>query len=210
MDEAAKRHRSIICMVSGIVLLLMVAIVGGGLADNADVAIRAAVHDWTSPGLTWLFETLSTIGSVATNFTMTVVVALMLFALGQRWSALHLVAVMGAAVIVSNLIKIFVARVRPEAFFGVSPDTYSFPSGHALFSGCFYGFFALFIASRLPQGWQRTTVIALAVVVVAGIGLSRVYLGVHYPSDIVSGFALAAMILCAAEGLFADLIRKPD
>jgi undecaprenyl-diphosphatase len=210
MDETAKRHRSIVCLLAAVVLILMVAIVGGGLADNLDAAIRTTVHGWSSPGLTWLFETLSTIGSVATNFTMTVVVALMLFALRQRWSAVHLIGVMGAAVILSNLIKIVIARARPESFFGVSPDTYSFPSGHALFSGCFYGFFALFLASRLPEAWQRTTVITLIVMLVAGIGLSRVYLGVHYPTDVIAGFALAAIILCAAEWLSADISAKSD
>jgi undecaprenyl-diphosphatase len=210
MDETAKRHRNIACLLSAVVLFLMVALVGGGLADNTDGAIRMAVHDWTSPGLTWLFETLSAIGSVATNFTMTAVVALMHYVLGQRWSAVHLIGVMGAAVILSNLIKIVIARGRPESFFGVSPETYSFPSGHALFSGCFYGFFALFLTSRLPQAWQRMTVITLTILLVAGIGLSRVYLGVHYPTDVIAGFALAAIILCVAEWLSADLSAKSD
>lgn len=204
MSDTDTRRRNIICLVSGIVLALTTAMVGGGLTDQIDVAIRETVHGWSSPALTWLFETLSTIGSVATNFTMTVVLALALYALRQRTAALHLMVVMLGGVIANNLIKILIARVRPEAFFGVSPETYSFPSGHALFSGCFYGFFALFLASRIRMPWQRTALFALAIVLVAGIGLSRIYLGVHYPSDVVGGFALAAMILCLAEGIFTQ------
>jgi undecaprenyl-diphosphatase len=53
-------------------------------------------------------------------------------------------------------------------------------------------------------------VITVIMLLVAGIGLSRVYLGVHYPTDVIAGFALAAIILCAAEWLSADLSGKPD
>lgn len=210
MYDTETRRRNLICLAAGFVLALATAMVSGGFTDQFDIAIRDTVHGWSSPALTRFFETLSSIGSVTTNFTMTVVLALALLALRQRTPAIHLIAVMLGGAIANNLIKILIAKARPEAFFGVSPETYSFPSGHALFSGCFYGFFALFLATHVREPWQRKALFCLTILLVAGIGLSRIYLGVHYPTDVIAGFALAAMILCLADAIFAKRDDEAD
>jgi undecaprenyl-diphosphatase len=131
-------------------------------------------------------------------------VAAGLWLAGRPRAALMLLLVMGMAAIVNNVIKLTFARARPEAYFGTLPDSYSFASGHALFSACFFSVVAGLIEAQLTSAWQRAIVWVLTCSIVAGIGLSRVYLGVHYLTDVIAGFALAALIICLVRSVVAE------
>ena len=185
-------------------LLLFASVTLGvvfGVTDGLDAGVRTAVNSWASPGLTSVFENLTHLGSAALVYSLTVVAVLALWLLGKRPAALHLAVVMAAAAILNNVVKMSIARARPEAFFGDLPASYSFASGHALFAGCLYGVLGGMLAAAAPRGWQRTSLLAAALALIASIGLSRVYLGVHYPTDVIAGFALAALIICSVRGI---------
>jgi undecaprenyl-diphosphatase len=102
-------------------------------------------------------------------------------------------------------LKLVFQRQRPEAFFGVSPVSYSFPSGHAVGAFCFYATVAALIAHRVRGYWLRVTVGIVAAIMIAGIGFSRIYLGVHYPTDVIAGYAAAAVWVSAL--VFVDRFR---
>lgn len=105
---------------------------------------------------------------------------------------LLLVSVSGAAILGATL-KSFYERARPELFeSGYAASFYSFPSGHAVTAASFYGLLTLLISRRLG-GPVRWTVAASGVALVLLIGFSRIYFGVHYPSDVVAGFLAAAL-----------------
>jgi undecaprenyl-diphosphatase len=174
-----------------------------GATDHFDAVTRAGLNRWASPNLTMVAEAASFIGSVAFLFTLTALVAAGLWIGGRPRAALLLLLVMSLAAVVNNVVKLTFARMRPEAFFGIAPDTYSFASGHALFSACFFSVIAGLVAAHVEKSWQRAAVWMLACAIIAGIGLSRVYLGVHYVTDVVAGFALAALIVCVVRGVVA-------
>ena len=123
-----------------------------GVTDNLDAATRAGINRWASPNLTALAEGASFIGSVSVLFSLTALVAAGLWLGGRPRAALMLLLVMGIAAIVNNAIKLTFARARPEAFFGAVPDSYSFASGHALFSACFFSVVAGLIEAKLTSG----------------------------------------------------------
>jgi undecaprenyl-diphosphatase len=175
-----------------------------GVTDNLDAATRAGINRWASPNLTALAEGAGFVGSVAVLFSLTALIAAGLWLGGRPRAALMLLLVMGMAAIVNNAIKLTFARARPEAFFGTLPDSYSFASGHALFSACFFSVVAGLIEGKLTSPWQRALVWVLACSVVAGVGLSRIYLGVHYPTDVIAGFALAALIVCLVRSVVVE------
>ena len=174
-----------------------------GLTDHIDDATRTAINGVASPALTSIFEGLSFLGSVAVIYTLTAVAVVALWLRGAGNAALRLMVVMGAAGILNNVVKMSIARPRPVPFFGDLPASYSFASGHALFSACFYGVVGGMIAAELPQAWQRGAVLATTAALICGVGVSRIYLGVHYTSDVIAGFALAALIVCCVRGLIA-------
>src|SRR5260370_1340127 len=73
----------------------------------------------------------------------------------------------------------------------VAPSSYSFPSGHALASFCFYGALAAILVTRLRSRRIRIALWTSSAVIILLIGLSRIYLGVHYTTDVLAGFAAA-------------------
>ena len=97
-------------------------------------------------------------------------------------------------------------RPRPAPFFGAVPHTYSFPSGHSLMSFCIYGVLAGLLSHRIRSAAVRIMVWILAAALVAAIGVSRIYLGMHYPSDVIAGYLAAAVWVSAS--LAADRVRK--
>jgi undecaprenyl-diphosphatase len=119
---------------------------------------------------------------------------LVLFGIGGAVvrARLLLLASVGALVL-ENGLKLLVRRARPDPYFGtVLPVSYSFPSGHALDSCVIYFALAALLAPYFRRGWERALLFTLAAVLVLLIGVSRVYLGVHWPSDVVGGWAVGA------------------
>lgn len=89
-------------------------------------------------------------------------------------------------------LKLVFQRVRPEPYFGTPlPASFSYPSGHAIFATCFYGMAAAVFSETARVWWTRWGIRILAVLIIAMICFSRVYLGVHYVSDVIGGCAIS-------------------
>lgn len=102
------------------------------------------------------------------------------------------------------LLKNIVQRPRPTQFRMISETGYSFPSGHSMVSMAFYGLFIYFIYKKVKNKYIKWTSIILLSLLIALIGISRVYLGVHYASDVLAGFLLSISYL----GLFTHVIKS--
>jgi len=113
----------------------------------------------------------------------------------RRLEFIGVLVCLGGASFLNFLFKLLFERERPELFRVVEAAGYSFPSGHAMVSLCVYGMLAFLIIRRISRWRWRLVVGGLALVLVVAIGISRVYLGVHYPTDIVAGYAAGAMWL---------------
>lgn len=129
-----------------------------------------------------------------------VVVTYAFYRKGAKISATLLpVATLGSMILTEVLKRIF-QRARPELFdSGYYASGYSFPSGHATLAVGFYGTLVLLLAWRL-EGFWRWAVVVAGVALVLLIGLSRMYFGAHYPTDVLAGF-LAAPLWVSAVGL---------
>ncbi len=114
----------------------------------------------------------------------------------KRWrEAAGLAICLAGGAVLNLLLKNLFERARPELFRLVEATGYSFPSGHAMVSLCFYGMAAFLLARGLKRWQGRVLVISAAGLLIAAIGVSRVYLGVHYPTDIAAGYAAGSMWL---------------
>ena len=115
-----------------------------------DEAVRMEVHSLASPFLTLVAEKVTWLGTLGVLALFGVVAVAVLMHAGRRDGAVMLTVTMVGAVALENGLKFSFQRVRPPPFFGSEPLTYSFPSGHALFSLCFYGGLAI-AAARSVQ-----------------------------------------------------------
>ena len=171
-----------------------------GDAMRLDAPIREAVHARSSPALTAVMRGVSLCGSEVVLVPLGLILVWWLVAAKRRRAAVvFAVAALGAEGL-DQAMKLLFHRPRPEPFFGLaSPITHSFPSGHAMVSCCFFGVLAAILAARARSRLKRMAIFAAAALVVALMGFSRVYLGYHYPTDVLAGYAAAAIWLAAIK-----------
>jgi undecaprenyl-diphosphatase len=190
-------------LVTALALILFVWLareVTRGDALRLDTPIRNAVHARSSPPLTATMRGVSLFGSEVCLVPLGVILVWWLVAAKRRRAAVvFAVAALGAEAL-DQIMKLLFNRPRPEPFFGLaSPITHSFPSGHAMVSCCFFGVLAAILAAREPSRMKRMAIFAVAAILVALMGFSRVYLGFHYPTDVLAGYAAAFVWLAVVR-----------
>lgn len=169
-----------------------------GATRPFDEMTRALVHRFSSPGRTSAMLGISFLGSTEFLFSATTIVVIWFLLKHWRRDAVLFGATMIGASLLNTTLKDAFHRPRPVPFFDLSaPNSFSFPSGHALASFCFYGALAAILTTRIEGRRLRAIVWATSATIVLLIGLSRIYLGVHYTTDVVAGYT-AAMIWIAA------------
>ena len=97
--------------------------------------------------------------------------------------------------VINQLLKLIFARPRPEGFRLIEQGGFSFPSGHSMVSMAFYGLIIYFIYKNVNNKYLKWTLISILACLIILIGLSRIYLGVHYASDVIGGFCFSIAYL---------------
>jgi undecaprenyl-diphosphatase len=187
-----------VCLAGAYLFLQLASAVLADTFLTLDERVLLGAHTVANPALGAVMYALTTIGSPTAVMIQATLVAAALAWRSRRVDALGVLAAVGGALLLNLILTDIYARVRPALFDGpIHLTTYSFPSGHAMGSIACYGMLA-FIAIRLArQPWQRVLVGVLAVALVAGVALSRVYFGVHFPTDILGGLLAGAIWLTA-------------
>ena len=106
--------------------------------------------------------------------------------------------------IMNQLLKHLIQRPRPTEFRIIDESGYSFPSGHSMVSMAFYGFLIYLIYKKVENKYLKWTLISLISILVILIGISRIYLGVHYTSDVLAGFLISIIYLV----IYINVIKK--
>ena len=191
------RRRLLTCAaVCAALFALLAAATMAGAMTGFDAAVRGAAHALAAPGLTWFAATVTWLGAFGVLAAVGAVALIVLLRANRRGDAILLVVAMAGAVVIENALKFGIRRARPDPFFGTDPTTYSFPSGHSLFSLTVYGAIAT-LAARHARPGGRATIWSATGLLLAAIGFSRVYLGVHYPTDVLGGWLIALAWLAA-------------
>jgi undecaprenyl-diphosphatase len=197
--KTAKRFGALtVSLIVALVALLLFAWLSNEMLRGAtrefDANVRVAVHAHSSRELTRAMLSISLLGSpfVLTSATAMLIV-IFLVVNWHRAAAWMAIAMVGAALLETSLKHAF-GRPRPAPFFGVLlPRSASFPSGHALASFCFFGVLAALLSHRLGSRLSAALLWIAAAVLIAAIGFSRIYLGVHYATDVIAGYLAAAI-----------------
>lgn len=139
------------------------------------------------------------------NATALIIIILFLFVLVKNkrnaiFASLNLIII----IIINQLLKFIVQRPRPVEYRIINESGYSFPSGHSMVSMAFYGFLIYLIYKKIKNKIIKWILIILLGTLIILIGISRIYLGVHYVSDVLAGFLISISYLI----LFIGLISK--
>ncbi len=158
-----------------------------------DTWVNAALAPLRHPWALGAFEWLTGMGTGATAVAVAAVAAGLLAAGGRGWLAVPLWATLAGAEATAWAVKFLVGRARPAFLDGITAASPSFPSAHATVAVSLYGFLGLAVAAGLPKG--RRAVLAGTWVFVGLIGFSRLFLGLHYLSDVAAGHAVGGAAL---------------
>ena len=193
-------------------LLGFVALAGwvaAGGAGDFDSGVRAFTSDLVASSLTSAMLALTLPGSVIFVTAVSIAAFAGFYVSGRKSSAWLLALTMAGSAVLENGLKFALHRARPEPFFGfVAPESYSFPSGHALFSACLYVAIAWHLTVNRDEPLRRLAIWTLALALIGAIGFSRVYLGFHYPTDVLGGWLVAAAWLGAVRVGVSDRMSR--
>jgi undecaprenyl-diphosphatase len=213
MNSIQKRTHPIQIAVVVLLAVLFVILTQAVLAQNSITTIDSPVGKWvvsqTTPDRERLFNFITTLGSYPVVRAGTILVGLWL-AFKRDWRRLlMLLALFAAAVLLTPVIKDLVARTRPllpqDNLYSLD---YSFPSGHTINGTVFYmmtGYLGLVYA---PRTWIKWMIITLSGIAILMIGLSRVFLEVHFMSDVLGGWVAGGLLFLLAHLIFFSVIPK--
>jgi membrane-associated phospholipid phosphatase len=175
---------------------------------HADHAVNAWFQDERLPGFTTLLGAVTVAGGPLGMALVVTLVAAGLFLRQQRPSAVFVMATAAGGALLNLGLKMIFERVRPPTATAIAAaQGYSFPSGHAMGSLIVLGSIA-YVVLRQPFRWKvKSAVLAMLVTAVLLVGLSRVYLGVHWISDIAGGWSAGAVWLVTVTVAFETLLR---
>lgn len=167
-----------------------------------DRSVLLWVNGHVPPDWTPFVRELSFLGSPLGISLLGALFGVLLLARRQAWDAATLlVLLLGGGALTFGLKQLF-RQPRPDVFPPLSVETgFGFPSGHALLSVCFFGYVAFWVAAQGPRAWWRWGVALLSVGMALLIALSRLYLGVHWPTDVAAGGLAALFWLSCCLGV---------
>jgi membrane-associated phospholipid phosphatase len=195
---------------------LLLAALGFGLGElarwetqGADLRLVREIASERTGTLTAVAHGLSGLGLGYVITPLAVAACVALYRRGRRASALAVAASVLGAFALSSVDKLLVGRPRPPVAHLETVSTASFPSGHAIeTTALLLALLIAFLLTRRPRV-QASAAVILTIALSSGVALSRVYLGVHYPSDVLGGVLLGAAWSAVAAWLVLASGRKP-
>jgi undecaprenyl-diphosphatase len=183
--------------------------VAAGWTGPLDAAVANAVVEIRSPLLTYIATSFTALGSEPVVTLLAVIAVLYCFGAGRARLVLTLLWI-PFTFLLSTIVKLLVHRPRPLQALIVIPPSYSFPSGHAAAASALFLTLALLATGAERRAGPRRFLIGAALFLAVLVAWSRVYLGVHYFSDVVGGLLLGTTGAIAATTVVSRTDRRMD
>ncbi len=154
------------------------------------------------------------IAKFITNFGGAIVLIgttiILVISIRNRRIGLSIIANLGIITGLNLLLKQIVQRPRPTEYRIINETGYSFPSGHSMVSMAFYGFLIYLIYKYVKNQYLKIGLITFLSILIISIGISRIYLGVHYTSDVMAGFCISVSYLVLYVSSVSNWIKASD
>lgn len=189
-------------------IVLTVAVNYFGMFASFDNSLLQFIYSARGPILTKVFLAFTFFGGASVILSITTLLAVIFFYKKEFAYFLLFLGTMFGNAAFAFLLKIVVHRARPSFSPLIREDSFSFPSGHATLSVAFFGLIAYLLAGSVKTQAARINIFFVWLFLVFAIGLSRLYLGVHYPTDVLAGYLTGFFWLCLGVGFFEQLAIK--
>lgn len=176
-----------------------------------DSKVTEFVTSFRNPGLTQFMQAITHVGDLYGYIVLTFICTVAFYLIFRNWRyVLEMIFVLAISGLSNSALKQVINRARPDVEHLVSVATLSYPSGHAMSAISFYGFLIYLIYNIRMKAVFKISLIVLFSLMIFLIGVSRIYLGVHFPSDVAGGYiaGLIWVIFCIVLFHIIDLLRK--
>jgi len=193
-------------IISGIFFLLFILITALMITNNTKVfddTIYKYIFSLRNDLLDTIFKTITKFGD---TITIIIMVFVLLIFLGKE-NIYKLILTVVTTVLTNQGLKHIIRRIRPEHIRLIKEKGYSYPSGHSMIAIATYGLLIYLVYKNVKNKLLKTILILLLLILILGIGISRVYLGVHYPTDVLAGFTISLPIIILIVGKIDDHFR---
>jgi undecaprenyl-diphosphatase len=205
----------ILLLLISVLVLVFLGVADEVLEGDARNFDRWIIHLFRDPldptrplGPSWLVEAMrdvTSLGSTVVLATLVILVVVYLLIVRKYAMALLVAAAVIGGQVMSTLVKLTIDRPRPD-FPDWAPKVFtaSFPSGHAMLSAVTYLTLGVLLARTQPTPTLRIYFVAVAILLTLSVGVSRVYLGVHWPTDVIAGWTVGSAwaLICWAVALW--------
>jgi undecaprenyl-diphosphatase len=165
-----------------------------------DLQIERAIQSFNSPAFAGLMYLISWPGFSPQSFILSALIVLAIYLFGLQWEAITALVAALLPPLVNVIVKEYIRRPRPTVdlvnVFGIL-NSYSFPSGHVMFYVGFFGFLWFLVYTLLKRSWRRTLLLVFLGILIGLVGISRIYLGQHWPSVVLGAYLLGGLTLVA-------------
>ena len=208
LELARDNVKTLVLLVAALVFVWLLGEVASGEIMRLDtLAYELFVERLRSDALTPFMEAFTSLASVVVLAVMAAVIAALAPGKAPGWCvAVNLVCV----VLLNTVLKVIVQRPRPDGFRLISETGYSFPSGHSMVSMAFFGLLIWMVWRYHRKDIMRIVWCVVFGLVIAMVGISRIYLGVHYASDVLAGFCVSLVWLIFYVRCVAPLFVAVD
>jgi len=158
-----------------------------------------------SPALTAIVKLITAMGS--REFVILICFTLFAVPYLRKRYALPISAAVILSLLLNLLFKSIFARSRPDILMLAQETSYSFPSGHSMVSMTLYGAFVLLAWKHMDDRYAKVIVSLICAALIGAIGFSRIYLGVHYVTDVVGGWCLGLAIACSVVYRYERIVK---
>lgn len=185
-----------ICAISAGLFSYLASSISNGTIERFDMSIISFVQGMEASWLTVILKTFTWIGSGYVVVPVTLMAFFLLYFVYQRrGQAILFVTVIIGTISSNELLKLYFQRERPEIHRIIDAGGLSFPSGHTMMAVSLYAIIAYVLWQNLKSLGSRVLLILFTVFMILMIAVSRIYLGVHYPSDIAGGIAASIFLV---------------
>ncbi|KMY54125.1 hypothetical protein AC623_09420 [Bacillus sp. FJAT-27231] len=174
-----------------------------------DNTIISFIQELETPALTNVMKFFSFIGAGYPCILLTIAIMLFLYTvLHHRKELILFIWVVTGSELLNLILKIVFHRARPAIHRMVEANGFSFPSGHSMAAFSLYGIVAFLLWRHVKTSFGRSMLIGIGVILTGAIGVSRIYLGVHYPSDVAGGYLASGSWLTASIWGYQSYAKK--